>query len=192
MENLDKLQKKIEAILFYKGEPISQKDLSRVLEVSEEEIKKAVTELQEKLKDRGIVLISNKDEYSLATSPDASKTIAKVVKDELDRDLSAASLETLSIIAYKSSVSRKEIEYIRGVNSSFSLRNLLLRGLIEREPNRLDERIFLYKPTTDFLLHLGIKSIEELPEWKSVQSELKKAEESEVEIREKEDKEAEE
>lgn len=186
MQN-DKLQKEIEAILFYKGEPISLKDLVRLTEVSESEIKNALKNLGDILDGRGIVLISNNNEYSLATSPEVSSIIEKVVKDELNRDLSLASLETLSIVAYKGPVTRREIEYIRGVNSSFSLRSLLLRGLIERETSRLDERIFLYKPTTDLLLHLGIKSIEELPEWSNVQAEMKKAEES-LSVKEDEDK----
>jgi segregation and condensation protein B len=99
-----------------------------------------------------------------------------MTKEDLNKDLSPASLETLSIIAYKGLVTRKEIEYIRGVNSSFSLRALLMRGLIERESSQLDERIFLYKPSTEMLRYMGIKRIEDLPEWKSVQTEIKKIE----------------
>ncbi len=174
----NKLEKEIEAILFYKSEPMSIKDLCRLLQAENTDVKTALNNLSNNLSQRGIVLISNNDEYSLATSPDSSEIIEKVVKDELNRELSPASLETLSIVAYKGPVSRREIEYIRGVNSSFSLRALLLRGLIERETSRLDERIFLYKSTTDFLLHLGLKSIDQLPEWSSVQAEIKKVEET--------------
>ncbi len=127
---------KIEAVLFYKNEPVAVADLARILAVETAEIENAAAELAQALSadnNRGITLVSNKGEYSLATAPHMSETIEKLVKDELNRDLSAASLETLSIIAYKGTVTRKEIEYIRGVNASFSLRNLLIRGLIERE-----------------------------------------------------------
>jgi segregation and condensation protein B len=169
------LQKEIEAVLFYKSEPVSLKDLCRIFSVEESVVNDSIKQLSESLTDRGITLVSNNGEYSLTTSKDVSDTIEMVAKDELNKDLSSASLEVLSIIAYKGSVTRKEIEYIRGVNSSFSLRALLLRGLITREASRLDERVFLYKPTTDLLLYLGIKSIEELPEWKTVNLEIKKA-----------------
>jgi segregation and condensation protein B len=170
-----KLENEIEAILFYKSEPVALGDLRRLTESTEIAVKEALSHL-EFLKGRGIVLVSNAQYYSLATSPHVSATIEKVVKDELHRDLSSASLETLTIIAYKGLVSRKEIEYIRGVNSSYSLRALLLRGLIEKEVSRLDERIFLYKPTTDLLLHLGIQSIDQLPEWSSMNAEMHKHE----------------
>ena len=170
------LQKEIEAILFYKSEPVGLKDLCRILSVDESVVKESLSKLSEELSGRGITLVSSNAEYSLTTSKDTSSIIEMVVKDELNKDLSSASLEVLSIVAYKGSVTRKEIEYIRGVNSSYSLRALLLRGLISREASRLDERIFLYKPTTDLLLHLGIKSIEELPEWNFVNQEIKKVE----------------
>jgi segregation and condensation protein B len=99
--------------------------------------------------------------------------IEKIAKEELNKDLSQASLDTLSIILYKSPITKKEIEYIRGVNSSFSIRNLLVRGLIEREASKLDERIYLYKPTLELFRYLGISKIEDMPEWNNLQDELK-------------------
>ena len=168
------LQNQIEAILFYKSEPITLKDLSRLLDTDEKTVDQAIRGLEQSLKNRGLTLVVSGDEYSLTTAPSVSAMIEKLVKDELNRDLSQASLEVLSIVAYRGLVSRKEIEYIRGVNSSFSLRALVMRGLIDREVSRLDERIFLYKPTHDLLLHLGISSINELPEWQAIQDEIKK------------------
>ena len=66
--------------------------------------------------------------------------LKSIVNSEFDSELSKASLETLSIIIYKNTASRAEIDYIRGVNSSFILRNLLVRGLIEREAQRGEDR----------------------------------------------------
>jgi segregation and condensation protein B len=98
--------------------------------------------------------------------------IEKIVKDELSKDLSTASLETLAVVIYKGPVTRKEIEYIRGVNVSFSLRNLLLRGLIEKVSSKLDERIFLYTPSIDALKYLGVTSVKELPGYEEVVRQL--------------------
>ena len=166
------MQQKIESILFYKNEPVSLRDLSVWLEVSEDEVKAGLEALQEALRGRGIVLLENRGEYSLATSPDSSSLIEQMVKEELSKDLSGASLETLAVVLYKSPVTRKEIEYIRGVNVSFSLRNLLLRGLIEKIPSKLDERIFLYTPTSDALKYLGVTSVTELPGYTEVTKEI--------------------
>lgn len=175
----DNLEKEIEAVLFFKGEPMHVKELALLTDSTVADVTISLKVLSEVLATRGITLVSNNEEYSLVTSPLVSSVIERVVKEELNKELSAASLETVSIIAYKGLVTRKEIEYIRGVNSSFSLRALLIRGLIEREVSKLDERIFLYKPSTDLLLHLGINSIDELPEWKSIQDEIRKVENQE-------------
>ncbi|KKT20352.1 MAG: Chromosome segregation and condensation protein, ScpB [Parcubacteria group bacterium GW2011_GWB1_43_8] len=85
------------------------------------------------------------------------------------------SLEHLSeqLIIYKNTASRAEIDYIRGVNSSFILRNLLVRGLIEREVKRGEDRSYVYKPSLSLLEHLGVKSLEELPDFVSISAKLK-------------------
>jgi segregation and condensation protein B len=169
------LDKKIEAILFYSSEPLYIDDISSVVDEKKEDVLNALEILKSKLSDRGIALVEKDNFFSLATSKDFSDLIEKMVKMELNKDLTSASLETLSIILYKSPVSKKEIEYIRGVNSSFSIRNLLLRGLIEREQSRLDERVYFYKPSRDLFLHLGISDIKEMPEYMDVKKELEVA-----------------
>ena len=94
----------------------------------------------------------------------------------MQKDLGKAALETLTIILYRAPVSKGELDYIRGVNSSFILRNLLVRGLVERSINPNDKRSFVYRPTFDLLSHLGIAKIEDLPEYESVGQEIKKFE----------------
>src|SRR3989344_1010444 len=126
------IEKKIEAILFWKGEPVSLKRLQDILKVSKEEILEAVANLKENLANRGITLQEKDNEITLGTAPELSKLIEDLQKEELNKELSKASLETLSIVLYKNGVSRAEIDYIRGVNSSFTLRALSVRGLIER------------------------------------------------------------
>ena len=81
-------------------------------------------------------------------------------------------METLSIILYQGPISRSDIDYIRGVNSQFILRNLLIRGLIERIDNPNDARSFLYKVSINLLANLGINKIEELPEYEQVKKDI--------------------
>lgn len=166
------MQQKLESILFYKNEPVALADLSAWLEVPESEVLEGLQALREALSGRGIVLLENRGQYSLVTSPESSGLIEKVMKEELSKDLSSASLETLAVILYKAPVTRKEIEYIRGVNVSFSLRNLLLRGLIEKISSKLDERIYLYTPSVDALKYLGITRVEDLPGYSEIVREI--------------------
>lgn len=162
------LDKKIEAILFWRGEPVTIKKLAEILKVKEAEIKNAILNLKQNLEGRGIVLLEKDEELALGTHPDFSKFIENLQKEELNRDLSKASLETLSIVLYKGGATRSEIDYVRGVNSSFILRALSVRGLVERVADPKDARRYLYRPSFDLLSYLGIKKVEELPEYTEV------------------------
>ncbi len=169
---LEKLSNGIEAILFWKGEPISIKKLSEILQKSEEEISASLKILEEKLQGRGVSLVFKESEVALTTSKDTSELIEKLTKDELVKDLGKAGLETLSIIIYQGPISRAEIDYIRGVQSNFILRNLMIRGLVEKVSNPKDQRSFLYKPTFELLTYLGITKIEEMPEFQKAKEEI--------------------
>lgn len=166
------LEQKIEAILFWKGEPVSRKKLSEILKVELGEINEAIEKLKENLKDRGIALIENNDEIMLGTAPECGLLIENLQKEELNKDLSKASLETLSIILYKNGVSRAEIDYIRGVNSSFTLRALSIRGLVEKTTDEKDSRKYIYKPSFELLSFMGVKSVEELPDYGEVSNSI--------------------
>jgi segregation and condensation protein B len=162
----------IEAILFWKGEPQSIKKLAASLGKKEEEILAGLEILKEKIKDRGVELVQKNDEVMLGTSSKLSHIIERLTKEELVRDLGRAGLETISIIAYKGPISRAEIDYIRGVQSTFILRNLQIRGLVERIENEKDKRSFLYRPTFELLQFLGVSKVEDLPEYEKVQAEF--------------------
>lgn len=163
---------RIEAILFWKGEPLSKATLRTILSLSEKEIEVGLATLEKDLESRGLQLIRKEDEVALATHKEMSGIIEALIKEEIHRDLGKAGLETLALILYRGPISRSDIDYIRGVNSQFILRNLLVRGLVEKVTDEKDQRRFLYKPTFDLLTHLGIKSIEELPEWNTVRESL--------------------
>lgn len=159
----------IEAILFFKNEPISVRKLSSLLSKSEDDIRNGLDTLDTSLSGRGIRLMRNDDEVVLATAPEVSELIASITKEELTRDLGKAGLEVLTLVVYKGPISRREIDYIRGVNSSFILRNLLIRGLIEKTENKEGERSFTYKPTFELLSYLGIQRVSDMPEYEDIQ-----------------------
>lgn len=168
------LSKKIEAILFWKSEPVSVKKLSLMLSTDESKIQTALTRLEKTLQGRGIVLVKNGTGVYLATGPDASELIKKITMDEESAELGRASLETLSIILYKSPIRRSEVDYIRGVNSSFIIRSLLVRGLVQKNPDPRDSRTSLYTPSFELLGHLGVTDIKNLPDFEKVQEEIQK------------------
>ena len=163
---------KIEAILFWKAEPITIKKLADILDIDVKETRVGLTELEQGLRGRGITLVQTDDEVSLGTAKEASTILENITKNELTRDLGKAGLETISIILYLGPVSRTEIDHIRGVNSQFILRALLIRGLIDRVENPNDARSFLYKPTLQLLSHTGISKISDLPEYEQVKKDI--------------------
>lgn len=163
---------KLEAILFWKAEPISFKKLATLLSVDVATVQAGLVELENTLKGRGLTLVRTDEEVMLGTAKELSPLIEQLTKDELTRDLGKAGLETLSIILYQGPISRADIDYIRGVNSQFIVRNLLIRGLVERIDNPKDARSFLYKTTLQLLSHLGVSKIEDLPEYTQVRTDI--------------------
>ena len=162
----------IESILFFKGTPVSVSYLSKILGKKDVEIEQALDVLEERLKAGGLVLTRHEGRVSLGTAPRASGFVESLMKDELSRDIGKAGLEILSIVVYRSPISRGEIDHIRGVNSSFILRNLLIRGLIEKDKNKDDQRVSLYKPTFKLLSFLGVSKLEQMPKYTEVREEL--------------------
>lgn len=168
------LRYEIESILFVAGGPISIEKLKKILNAAKEDIENALEKLKTDYASRGIVLMQKENEWQFATAPANAKIIEQMVKSEFTEELSRAALETLTIVAYRSPMTRAQIEYIRGVNSVFTLRNLLLRGLIDRTENPKDARSYLYTISFDFMKTLGVTRLEELPRYEELQ---KKAEE---------------
>lgn len=165
----------IEALLFYKGEPLSCEEMARVLKVTESDVEEGLRALKNSLEDRGLTVIEANNQYTLGTRKEASELLENLRKEELNKELSKASLETLSVILYKGSATRGDIDYVRGVNSSFILRNLLMRGLIEKTTDKEDTRKLVYTPTIKTLQFMGISSLDELPEREKVHRALEGA-----------------
>ncbi len=166
--NEEKLSGHLEALLFLAGEPISINRLAKILEKKENEIKIAAIELSDSLKERGVRLLNNRGNLTLGTAPESSKYCDALIKEEMNKGISRAGLETLAIVLYKGvfsehGISRADIDYIRGVNSSFTLRNLSIRGLVLRKTNPKDKRGFVYAPSMQLLQYLGVGKKEDLP-----------------------------
>ncbi len=169
------LESKIEGLLFYKGEEMSVWKLAQLLEVTPELVDEALLKLEHSFVGRGLTLIRKDEVVMLGIARELSPIIESIRKDEITRDLSKASLETFSIVLYKSGITRSQIDYIRGVNSSFILRNLLIRGLIEKVIDETDNKRALYRPTFDALAYMGITTITDLPNYDQIRTELELA-----------------
>lgn len=166
------LEHRLEALLFYSAEPVPRDRIASLLGIPSAEVDAVASQLAETLNTRGIRLLALGTAFELVTAPETSEIIAAIRKEELTRDLGKAGAETLSIILYRGPVARATIEYVRGVNCSFVVRNLLIRGLIERVPHPGNPRAVLYAPTAELLKHLGVVSVRDLPEYEAVQKEL--------------------
>jgi segregation and condensation protein B len=153
----------LHALLFASGEPLEKKRILTLLDISEKELLKVIIALDISLKNSGVVMVETEHEIELRTAPEASPIVKKLRESELARDLGKASLETLAVIAYQAGTSRSEIDWVRGVNSSASVRTLLVRGLIEGREDPTDKRKMRYTLTTEALAHLGLKSANDLP-----------------------------
>jgi len=187
----------IESLLFAAGEPLSLERLSKIIGEKEKIVKEVLEKLSEELKNqnRGIRLLNNKstnrnEEWLMVTAPETTPFVQRLKKEVIEGDLSAASQETLAIIAYRGPITRAQINEIRGVDSSYILHQLLLRGLIERSvhaekynaysdpPKFSSENLggekqgsrrrrgsYVYNISFSFLQHLGINNVQELPQY---------------------------
>lgn len=161
----------IESILFAHGEPTGIEKLSKIVKARKEEVKETLEALKKDYEGRGFVILEKDGEYQLGSAAENAKYVDDLMKEEFTEELSKAALEVVSIVAYKGPLTRAKIEYVRGVNSAFTLRNLLMRGLVERIENPKDARSYLYRISFDFLKHMGLTKAEELPQYEEFKKE---------------------
>ncbi len=169
----------LEALLFASSGPVSKKRLAAMLGVTPELLNQAASVLRDSLTGRGLALIETATEFELRTSPEAAEFVQKLREGELSRDLGRAGLETLAVILYRGGATRGEVDWVRGVNSSQTVRSLLMRGLIEKSENSEDARRPRYVATVDALAHLGLSRKEELPEYEELSKALAREEANE-------------
>jgi segregation and condensation protein B len=160
----------LESILFASGEPQTIKDLSALLNAKEEQVQEALLHLQNfyQTQNRGLRLINDNDKWLLSVNPNNNSFLNKLKKEVFEGDLSPSATETLAIISYLGPISRAAINEIRGVDSSYTLHQLLLRELVERFPNPKRANTFLYNISFKFLNHLGVASVKDLPNYEEL------------------------
>jgi segregation and condensation protein B len=168
------LKSLVESLLFVADRPVLVRDVAEALLVGADEVEGALQSLSVEYQDRGIRLQRKGDEVQLVSAPEAGAHIERFLGLEISGRLSVASLEALSIVAYRQPVTRAEIEAIRGVHSDGVLRSLVRRGLIEqvgRAPTV--GRPNLYATTFEFLQQFGLQDVSELPNWEKIKRELR-------------------
>ena len=161
----------LESLLLAIGKPLAYKEINKLLECKDDDLKKLLSKLKEKYnqEDSGIHVLDNNKKVQFVSHPDNIKVLKDYFNDELSGDLSKPSLETLTIIAYRQPVSKEELEQIRGVNCSMIIRNLLIRGLIEESTDK-ESLSINYSVTMDFLKYMGINSVDELSDYEKLNS----------------------
>ena len=159
------MEQVLEGLLFVSGsDGLSTKELSNILEIDEDNVLNLIDKLSNDYTNRGLRIVKLGEKYKLATKVEHNKYYIKLL-DNVDDKLSQQALETLAIIAYNEPVTRSNLDELRGVDSSYQLRKLLLKGLIcEDGRSDLPGRPMLYKTTSLFLDYFGLKSISDLPE----------------------------
>jgi len=160
------INSKIETILFVASKPLSLKKIAKVLQVDEQVVQTALNFLVSKYQteESGIRVVQNNDEWQMVSNPDNREAAENFMKAEISEELTRPQLETLTVVSYCGPITRPELEQIRGVNCSLILRNLMVRGLVKES----DDPVGLlpkYEVTMDYLRHLGIGSLNELPDY---------------------------
>lgn len=154
------LQKLI-TILFLSGDPLPIQTIASILKIKKEEIEEHIDSLKTALQAIGLDLLNNKDGLSIVTQPSQAELVEIFWTEELKGDLTPATLQVLTLVAYLETPTREQISYIRGVQSSQSIRALTVRGLI----NRNGEICTL---TSEAMKQLGITKVSELPDFENI------------------------
>jgi segregation and condensation protein B len=165
----------VEGLLFYKAAPQKKASLMKLYSVSASDLVLAISTLKARLEAGALRLIETDSEITLATAPTLAPFIEALRKAEIKSDIGKAGAETLAIVAYRGPIARSAIDRIRGVNSSFILRNLLIRGLVERLPSPKGSG-YTFATTPALLATLGLTKAMDLPEFAQITDALEQFE----------------
>lgn len=171
---MEELKGKIESVLFIATKPMNLRNISKVIQASDTDVRQAVESLaaERNASTSGIHVLINGDDVQLVTNPAYAEIVSAMTAVELDQELTRPSLETLTIIAYRGPVTKPEIEAIRGVNCSLILRNLLMRGLVEERDDAVKMQAS-YRLSADALRFFGVHKVEELPDYGTLHANAK-------------------
>lgn len=166
------LKTQIESLLFISNKPLTIKKLAEFCGREKVEVETTLEVLKEEYnqgENKGIKIMTQGEVVQMATTAESSAVIEKFLKEELTGEMTRPQLEALTIIAYRGPITKLELEQIRGVNCSLILRNLMLRGLVEAY---LDKKLMttVYQVTLEFVRHLGLTDVRELPDYERLSS----------------------
>jgi segregation and condensation protein B len=172
----------IEALIFGTDEPLTTRQIADILRnaenggvsirMKEDEILSAIRELNGTYvaERRSFRIIQVAGGWQFATMPDFAEWLGRLVKERARRKLTPATIETLSVIAYKQPVTKPEVEAIRGVNADYAIQKLMERGLVTIVGRAASAgRPLLYGTTADFLKHFGLNDLSELPKPREIE-----------------------
>lgn len=161
----DYMKAHVEALLFAHGTPLAAPRIAAILDIPAEHVDRLLCLLEDEYAKpgRGLMIRRVADGFQLCTKPELGGVVEKLTEIP-EQKLSQAALETLAVIAFRQPATKQEIEAIRGVKVDGVVNTLLECGFI-RETGRKDAvgRPILYGTTDDFLIHFGLRSLEELP-----------------------------
>lgn len=152
-------------MLFVASQPLSVRQLAKLVKSDEEAVQEAISALEKKYEgEGGLMMLRRGADVTLSTKAEAGPLVSAFLKEQVRGELTRPQLETLTIIAYRGPVTKAELELIRGVNCSLIVRNLLMRGLIEEHQDQV-MHTEVYEPSFEFLRHLNVRSVTELPQY---------------------------
>ncbi|MEK7131451.1 MAG: SMC-Scp complex subunit ScpB [Patescibacteria group bacterium] len=157
---------KIESILFVASKPLSAKKIAAVVKINDKEAVELLKDLQTNYNnaDSGIAILNNGGEWQMVASADNQEVSENFLKSEVSGELTRPQLETLTVVSYCGPITKPELDQIRGVNCSLILRNLMLRGLVKENEDSAN-LLPAYEITMDYLRHLGLNSLQDLPNY---------------------------
>ncbi len=160
------LKQNIEALLFVAGRPLSFQALATAAQCKTQEVEDCIAALNKRYvtAHSGLQCVVVGQKVQLYTATACDELVSSFLQAEQKTELTKPSVETLTIIAYRGPIAKEELEHIRGVNCSLILRNLLMRGLVA-ESERGGSKY--YEVTHEFLSHIGVGSVGELPEYET-------------------------
>lgn len=167
MDNLD-LKRSLEALLFASERPLTVEEIQEAFPegIEAKDIKAQIEELGRDYESerRGFRLYEIAGGFQLASAIEFAEVLKRFYQAREKKRMSPASLETLSVIAYRQPVTRADIEAIRGVNVDGAVKGLMEKALIRIVGRKeVPGRPILYGTTRDFLERFGLKSLDELP-----------------------------
>ena len=156
----------LEAVLYVTGDPLSQEEIARALDITPMELEPVLDALERHFESGGLRLLKMDDKVQIATRQEYAPVIERLLQPVGRKtSLSQSVLETLAVVAYYQPVTRQEIEAVRGVQCDYSVSVLLERKLIV-DVGRKDVigRPILYGTTDLFLRHFGLEMLSDLPQ----------------------------